>query len=88
MVVALDLVSIGQAGVRWSVWLVGPDAKVDGVWRVPDQDFRVVVRREPVHGFVLREAGEHGGIGPRGFVQSSIDLYVPLEHWHHYVQLT
>ena len=52
--------------------VVGDDAEVDRVGRVPDQDLGPLLRGPAVHRLVLPEAGEPGGLGPDGLVEDAV----------------
>ncbi len=74
MVLAPDRVAIRVRradGVGLAV--VGEDAEVDGVGRVPDEHLGPLHGRAAVRRFELREAGEPHGLGPGGFIQHAVD---------------
>src|SRR5439155_446223 len=72
VVVAEDLIAVGQARRGAAVALERPDAEIDRGGRVPDQDLRGVRRGHAVVGGVLREAGEERGPGPDGLVEPAV----------------
>ncbi len=72
VVVAGDLVAIGERGAHAGRVLVGADAEVDGRRRVPDQHRGRVVGRPVVVGEVLREATQHRGPRPDRLVESTV----------------
>ena len=53
--------------------VVGDDAEVNRVRRVPDQHLGPLLRGPAVHRLVLPEAGEPGGLGPDRLVEHAVD---------------
>ena len=72
VVVAEDLIAVGQARRGAAVPLERPDAEIDRGRRVPDQDLRGVRRGHAVVGGVLGEAGEERGPGPDRLVEPAV----------------
>ena len=75
VVVVVDVVAVGHGGAdRGRQPVVGHDAEVDRVRRVPDQDLGLLLGGPAVHRLVLPEAAEPGGLGPGGLVEHAVDL--------------
>lgn len=75
MVVVVDVVAVGYGcadGGRIPV--VGDDAEVDRIRRVPDQHLGLLLGRSTVDGLVLPEPGEAGRLRPRWFIEIPVDL--------------
>ena len=83
VVVVVDVVAVGHGGPdRGRTAVVGDDAEVDRVRRVPHQDLGLLLGGPAVHRLVLPEAGEPGGLGPGGLVEHAVDLHGGFEPRH------
>ena len=70
VVVVVDVVAVGHGRTdRGGIAVVGDDAEVDRVRRIPHQDLGLLLGGPAVHRLVLPEAGQPGGLGPGGLVQ-------------------
>ena len=73
-VVAVDVVAVGEGCAHHlAVGLVGADAEIDRVGRVPDEHLGGIRGGARVGGAVLGEAGEHGGPLPHRLVEAAVD---------------
>ena len=78
IVVAKDLIAVGERRGGTAMQLVGANPEVDGVARVPDQDLRRVDGRNTVVRRVLREAGQERGVRPCRIPEIAVDDDVGL----------
>ena len=88
VVVAEDLIAVGEGGGRPPMELVGADPEVDRVGRVPHEHLGRVGRGHPVIGGVLREAGQHRGARPDRVGEVAVDYGVGFEAGNSDAQLS
>jgi hypothetical protein len=83
-VVAADAIAVGMRGDDGAVRLEGADADVEGVVGVEHQHLRRVGGGDAVHGLVLGEAGEQGGVRPLRLREHAVDAdrAVDARHGH------
>ena len=74
VVLVVDVVPVGDGGADGGrAPVVGDDAEVDRVGRIPHQDLGLLLRGAAVHRLVLPEAGEPRGLGPHRLVEHAVD---------------
>jgi hypothetical protein len=87
VVVAEDLIAVGQCRRGLAMQLEGADAEVDRIRGVPHQHLRRVHRRHAVVRGVLRKARQQRRARPRRIAEVAVDHDVGVESWNPHVQL-
>ena len=82
VVVAADVVPVGECDVYRAVRLERADAEIQGGRRVPDEHLRGIHGWLAIDRRVLRESGEHGGLLPDRCAQRAVDRYRLVDPWH------
>ena len=88
VVVRVDVVAVGQRGAHHgSVLFERADAEVDRVGRVPHEHLGRILGGAAIHGTVLGEMGEHGGLAPHRVIEHAVDLGLGLDAREVHVEL-
>ena len=79
VVVAVDLVAVGECRVHGAMHLVRADAEIDRPRRVPDEDLRRVLGRHGVRRLILGKTREDRGLPPRCRRERAVDRCLRFE---------